>query len=131
MSVVQDAGRGSHVFHNRGMTRLLALLFLVCAVPVGAQDYPSRPIHIIVPYTPGTGADILSRLLGPKLGERWKAPVVTDNKAGATANLAAEYVAKSAPAGHTLLLAAPSFPTPPPPTPPLPLLPPSTFPPLP
>ncbi len=91
------------------MTRLLALLFLVCAVPVGAQDYPSRPIHIIVPYTPGTGADILSRLLGPKLGERWKVPVVTDNKAGATGNIGAEYVAKSAPDGHTLLFVATSF----------------------
>src|SRR5437588_6877133 len=93
------------------MARLLAGLFLVCAFSAVAQDYPSRPIHIIVPYTPGTGADILSRVLGPKLGERWKAAVVTDNKPGATGNIGAESAAKSAPDGYTLLLTATSFTT--------------------
>jgi tripartite-type tricarboxylate transporter receptor subunit TctC len=62
-----------------------------------------------VPYTPGTGADILARLLGPRLGERWKVAVVTENKAGATGNIGAEFVAKSAPDGHTLLFVATSF----------------------
>jgi tripartite-type tricarboxylate transporter receptor subunit TctC len=62
-----------------------------------------------VPYTPGTGADILARLLGPKLGERWKVAVVTENKAGATGNIGADFVAKSAPDGHTLLFVATSF----------------------
>ena len=81
------------------------LLVKVCA----AQDFPARPVHLIVPYTPGTGADILARLLGPKLGERWKVAVVTDNKPGATGNIGAELVAKSAPDGHTLLFVATSF----------------------
>ena len=49
------------------MNRFLPLLFLLCAGGAGAQDYPSRPIHLVVPYTPGTGADILSRVLGPKI----------------------------------------------------------------
>src|SRR6267378_2031772 len=93
------------------MTRLLAGLFLVCAFSAAAQDYPSRPIHLIVPYTPGTGADILSRVLGPKLAERWKAAVVTDNKPGATGNIGAEFAAKSPPDGYTLLLTATSFTT--------------------
>ena len=62
-----------------------------------------------MPYTPGTGADILARLLGPKLGERWKVAVVTENKAGATGNIGAEFVARSAPDGHTLLFVATSF----------------------
>ena len=85
---------------------LTALLLVnVCA----AQDFPARPVHLIVPYTPGTGADILARLLGPKLGERWKVAVVTDNKPGATGNIGAELVAKSAPDGHTLLFVATSF----------------------
>ena len=76
-----------------------------------AQDYPSRPIHIIVPYTPGTGADILSRVLGPKISERWKAAVVTDNRPGATGNIGAAEVKNAAPDGYTLLLTATSFTT--------------------
>ena len=91
------------------MKRLLAWLFLAAALPTAAQDYPARPVHVIVPYTPGTGADILSRLFGPRLSERWKVAVVTENKAGATGNIGAEYVAKSAPDGHTLLFVATSF----------------------
>src|SRR3954470_22969666 len=93
------------------MARLLAGLFLVCALSAMAQDYPSRPIHVIVPYTPGTGADILSRVLGPKISERWKAAVVTDNRPGATGNIGAAEAAKSAPDGYTLLLTATSFTT--------------------
>jgi tripartite-type tricarboxylate transporter receptor subunit TctC len=62
-----------------------------------------------VPYTPGTGADILSRVLGPKLGERWKTAVVTDNKPGATGNIGADAVAKSPADGYTFLLTATSF----------------------
>ena len=93
------------------MTRLLAGLFLACAASAAAQDYPSRPIHIIVPYTPGTGADILSRVLGPKVAERWKAAVVTDNRPGATGNIGATEAAKAAPDGYTLLLTATSFTT--------------------
>src|SRR2546422_10923110 len=91
------------------MTRLLALLFLVCAASAAAQDFPSRPVHVVVPYTPGTGADILARLLGPKLGERWKVAIVTENKAGATGNIGADFVAKSAPDGYTLPFVATSF----------------------
>jgi tripartite-type tricarboxylate transporter receptor subunit TctC len=74
-----------------------------------AQDFPSRTVHLIVPYTPGTGADILARLLGPKLSERWKVAVITENKPGATGNIGTEFVAKSAPDGHTLLFVATSF----------------------
>jgi tripartite-type tricarboxylate transporter receptor subunit TctC len=74
-----------------------------------AQDYPARTVHVVVPYTPGTGADILARLLGPRLSERWNVAVVTENKAGATGNIGAEFVAKSAPDGHTLLFVATSF----------------------
>jgi tripartite-type tricarboxylate transporter receptor subunit TctC len=93
------------------MTRVLAFLFLVCAAGAGAQEYPSRPIHVVVPYTPGTGADILSRVLGPKIAERWRAAVVTDNRPGATGNIGATEAAKAAPDGYTLLLTATSFTT--------------------
>lgn len=91
---------------KRALAVLAAALFSTIST---AQEYPSRPVHLIVPYTPGTGADILARLLGPKLGERWKAAVITENKPGATGNIGTEYVAKSAPDGHTLLLVATSF----------------------
>jgi tripartite-type tricarboxylate transporter receptor subunit TctC len=91
-------------------TILLALAAFCISLPAAfAQDYPTRPVHIIVPYTPGTGADILARLLGPKLGERWKVGVPTENKPGATGNIGADFVAKAAPDGHTLLFVATSF----------------------
>ena len=94
------------------MRGIFAALALVCmAGPATAQEYPSRPVHLVVPYTPGTGADILARVLGTKLTERWKSPVVVENKPGATGNIGTDFVAKSTPDGHTLLLAATSFAT--------------------
>ena len=95
------------------MKRSIAFVFLALAAGFAAaqEPYPSRPVHVIVPYTPGTGADILARVLGPKLAERWKAAVVTDNKPGATGNIGAETAAKSPPDGYALLLTATSFTT--------------------
>jgi tripartite-type tricarboxylate transporter receptor subunit TctC len=95
------------------MKNWIFLLAGICALhTASAQDaYPTRAVHIVVPYTPGTGADILSRILGPKLSERWKAAVVTDNRPGATGNIGADAVAKAAPDGYTLLLTATSFAT--------------------
>ena len=79
------------------------------AAAAAAQDYPARPVHITVPYTPGTGADILARVLGPRLAERWGSAVVIENRVGATGNIGTEYVAKAAPDGCTLLFTATSF----------------------
>jgi len=83
----------------------------ICAFqPANGQDlYPNRAVHIIVPYTPGTGADILARVLGPRLAESWKSAVVVENRVGATGNIGTEYVAKAAPDGYTLLFTATSF----------------------
>jgi tripartite-type tricarboxylate transporter receptor subunit TctC len=72
-------------------------------------DWPNRTIQIVVPYTPGTGGDILARVLGPRLAERWKVAVVVDNRAGASGNIGTDFVAKSAPDGYTLLCTATSF----------------------
>src|SRR5688500_3642883 len=99
-----------HATQENAMTRIPAFFAAAFfSALTFAQEYPSRPIHLIVPYTPGTGADILARLLGPKLGERWNVALVTENKPGATGNIGTEFVAKSAPDGHTLLVVATSF----------------------
>ena len=68
-------------------------------------------MHLVVPYTPGTGADILARVFDPKLSQRLKASFVVDNRPGATGNIGAEIVAKSPADGYTLLLTATSFTT--------------------
>jgi tripartite-type tricarboxylate transporter receptor subunit TctC len=67
-----------------------------------AADYPSHPIHVIVPFAPGGGTDIVARVIGQKLGEAWKQPVVIENKAGGNGTIGAAYVAKSPPDGYTL-----------------------------
>jgi tripartite-type tricarboxylate transporter receptor subunit TctC len=91
------------------MREIVALAAAFAFGIAAAQEFPSRTVHLIVPYTPGTGADILARLLGARLAERWKVGVVTENKPGATGNIGAAFVAKSAPDGHTLLFVATSF----------------------
>ena len=78
----------------------------LCAAPVGAQGWPSQPVKIVVPFSPATGMDILARTLGPKLSEMWQQPVVVENKPGASGNLGAHQVAKSAPDGYTLMMGA-------------------------
>src|SRR6266446_2315160 len=102
----------SNMWARRFVAQSLAGVVLVswfAATPAQEGGWPSRTIQIVVPYTPGTGADILARILGPKLAERWKVGVVTDNRAGASGNIGADLVAKSAPDGYTLLCTATSF----------------------
>jgi tripartite-type tricarboxylate transporter receptor subunit TctC len=71
-----------------------------------AQDYPARPVRIVVPFPPSGAADLLTRALGKRLSESWSQPVVADNRPGAGGNIGAEAVAKSAPDGYTVLMAA-------------------------
>ena len=89
------------------MTRFLILLLL--AFPVQAQtDYPSRPIRLIVQFTPGTSTDIIGRLIGQKLTEAWGQPVVVDNRPGAGAVIGTEMAAKAPADGYTLVMAVSS-----------------------
>jgi tripartite-type tricarboxylate transporter receptor subunit TctC len=87
----------------RSVIRLM-LAALVCA-SANAQDYPSKPIRIVVPYPPGGASDVTARLLAQKLSEAWPQPAIADNRPGANGIVALEHVAKSAPDGYTLLFA--------------------------
>ena len=90
------------------MRRIIAAISatLLLALPAAAQDWPSRAVKIIVPYTPGTGQDIIARTIGPKLTERLGQTVVIENRAGAAGNIGTEAVTKSPPDGYTILLTA-------------------------
>ncbi|TMH42074.1 MAG: tripartite tricarboxylate transporter substrate binding protein [Betaproteobacteria bacterium] len=85
------------------MRRLLVLLVLA-ATSAWAQPYPAKPVRLVVGFAPGGGTDIIARLLAQKLGERWSQAIVVENKLGASGNIAAEAVARSAPDGYTLLM---------------------------
>jgi len=86
----------------------LAVLAGVANVPVFAQDYPGKPIRIIVQFTPGTSTDILARLVAQKMSEDWHQQVIVDNRPGAGAILGTEMGAKAAPDGYTLTMAVSS-----------------------
>jgi tripartite-type tricarboxylate transporter receptor subunit TctC len=77
------------------------------AQPAAAQDaYPSRPIELVVPYTPGGNTDILGRLIAQKLGQAWKTSVVVENRPGAGGTIAVGNVARAKPDGYTMVLAS-------------------------
>src|SRR3989442_13030313 len=81
----------------------LALAAMLSAA-AHAQDYPARPVRLVVPYAAGGNADIFGRTLAQKLGDVLKQPFVVENRAGANGGIGAGFVAKSAPDGHTLLV---------------------------
>src|SRR5712691_5841710 len=103
-------GRGPRNFPT--VRRSLALLGMTClllAAPafIGAahaQNYPARPIRLIVPFPPGGSTDILARALGQKLAEGLGQPVVIDNRPGAGGSIGSEAAAKAAPDGYTLMM---------------------------
>ncbi len=74
------------------------------AGPAAAQDYPSKPITLVVPFGPGSGTDQMARLYAKALGDEAKVPIVVENKGGASGFIAAQYVAKAAPDGYTLMM---------------------------
>jgi len=84
---------------------LLGAFTGLCATNTWAQDYPAKPIRIIVPLPPGGSNDVLARTLGQKMSEAFGQPVIVENKPGAAGNIATDYVAKSAPDGYTIAIA--------------------------
>jgi len=83
---------------------LLVLALALWQEPAPAQDYPTRPVSIAVPYAAGGGVDVVTRLVAQKLTERLGQAFIIDNRLGAGGLIASSYVAKAAPDGHTLLL---------------------------
>jgi len=90
-------------------TRFVFALVALIAAPLAFAQFPSRPVHILVTIPPGGAPDIVARVVGEKISQRLGQPVVVDNKPAANGNAAAAEVARAAPDGHTLLLAADSL----------------------
>src|SRR5712671_2536407 len=90
-----------------GLIRLLTLAALAVAQAAfaqGAKTYPDKPVRVVVGYSPGGLPDTIARVIGQKLSERWGQQFVVENKPGANGILGAEFVAKAAPDGDTLLM---------------------------
>jgi tripartite-type tricarboxylate transporter receptor subunit TctC len=92
------------------MGLVLAAATLIASAPsASAEDYPTRPIHVIVPFAPGGGSDFIARFMGVRLGELLGKPLVVENKPGAGGALGAEVGVKAAPDGYTLTVIASSY----------------------
>ncbi len=91
--------------------RTLALALAACALagPAIAQEYPTKPVRILVPYPPGGASDVTARILADKLSKRWGGkPVFVENKAGANGVIGTETIARADPDGYTIGLVASS-----------------------
>jgi tripartite-type tricarboxylate transporter receptor subunit TctC len=75
----------------------------------GAQEFPTRPIRIVIPYSPGSVADVFARIIAQPMQDQWKASIVVESKSGANGSIAAEEVARAAPDGYTWLLVTTFF----------------------
>ena len=84
----------------------LAAALLLLALGAHAQTFPSKPVNIVVPFPPGGGADALTRIMQPALGKLWSQSIIIENKPGAAGLIGAEYVAKAAADGHTLIMSS-------------------------
>ncbi|MGJ7579739.1 tripartite tricarboxylate transporter substrate binding protein [Variovorax sp. RHLX14] len=98
--------------HRRTFASAVAITTVIAGLPIltGAQSrtFPTKPMTIVVPASPGGAIDLAARLIGQKLTEAWGQPVVVDNRTGATGVIGTDFVAKSAPDGHVLALVASS-----------------------
>jgi tripartite-type tricarboxylate transporter receptor subunit TctC len=84
------------------MKRCVTVLLALFTLAAGAQEFPSKPVRLVVPFPPGGPLDIAGRLIGKELQDRWVHPVIVENKPGGT--IGPEYVVRSTPDGHVLLI---------------------------
>lgn len=89
------------------LAKLIFALGLGLSLSVHSEDYPSKPIKLIVPVATGAAFDTVTRMLAEKLRNKWGQPVIVENRAGASHNMGAEAVSRSAPDGYTMLFAPP------------------------
>ena len=82
---------------------IFALLIAASASPLLAQEYPARPVRLVIGFSAGSGVDVSARVIAQKLTESWKHPVIADNRPGAGGTIAADIVARANPDGHTLI----------------------------
>jgi len=87
------------------LRRILALFIFAFALPAIAQQYPTKPVRVLVGYAAGSSTDIVGRVMADRLGAYWKQTVIVENRGGAAGNLAADAVAKAHGDGYTLLFA--------------------------
>ncbi|HEY5292300.1 MAG TPA: tripartite tricarboxylate transporter substrate binding protein [Burkholderiales bacterium] len=92
----------------RTLTLIMALILAGACANASAQAYPAKPVRLVVGFAPGGAADFVARALGDALGRVLGQSIVIENRAGAGSSIAADYVAKSAPDGYTMLIASPS-----------------------
>jgi tripartite-type tricarboxylate transporter receptor subunit TctC len=95
----------------KGSLRTLLAFAAIFAASALAQEYPAKPVRIIVPYAPGGGTDTTARLAAVRLQAAFGQPVVVENRPGASANIGTEFVAKAPADGYTVLITAPNFST--------------------
>ena len=93
----------------RSLLVLAAFSSSAAAQAPAANSFPSKPIRVIVPFTPGSATDIIARFVTPKMAERWGRPVVVDNRPSAGGIIAFQTVAEATPDGHTLLVTGSNF----------------------
>jgi len=93
------------VLHSLTVTGAVLALVASFAPRASAQNYPSRPVTMVVPFAAGGAGDILSRMLAPRLEQVWGKPLIVDNKPGAGGVIGAQTVARAAPDGYTLMIA--------------------------
>ena len=94
------------------MRHLLSVALLACtfaAAPLHAQQYPAKPIRMVVPQAPGGNTDFIGRMIGDHLNRAWNVAVIIDNRGGAGGNIANEIVARAPPDGYTLLTTSPAL----------------------
>src|SRR5512140_3377888 len=92
------------MIYSRRVVLAAACMLLIAGAAVAQEKFPTKPIHILVPFSPGSATDFFARLIGQKMSENWGQPVVVENRPSAGGVIASEILQKAVPDGHTLMI---------------------------